>query len=144
MLLRVLDRNFLQLGHGTLNVKLGTARARVSPGEQGALPVLEEVEIEGLAKTQTEDLQVGVGWASALGVSEHAPSQTDAPSACTERIALPVSFEAHADLLEDHGALARALGPDDQVVTSLFLSPEDGIDEFLLAANNVARLRGLC
>lgn len=58
-------------------------------------------------------------------------------------MALQVSSASPPNQLEDHGPLARALGPDDKVVTSLFLSPEDGVNERLLTADDVAGLRRL-
>lgn len=145
MLLRVLDRHLFELGHGALDIELRAAGARVRPRKQGALPVLEKVEVERLAETQAEDFQVGVSSTSVRHrLCSHVPSQTDAPSAWTDRIALSVSLALHAGLLEDHGALAGALRPDHEVVAALLLAPEDGVDELLLAADNVARLRRLC
>ena len=61
MLLGVLDRHLLKFGHRTLNIQLRTSRPGVSSREQRSLPVLEEVKVERLAETQTEDLQIGVG-----------------------------------------------------------------------------------
>lgn len=61
VLLGVLDRHLLKLGHRTFNIELRATRPRVSAREQRSLPVLEEVEVEGLAETKTEDLQIGVG-----------------------------------------------------------------------------------
>jgi hypothetical protein len=62
MLAGIPERNLLKLCHCALNVKRGTTRARISAREQRTLPVLEEVEVEGLAETQAEDLEVRVSW----------------------------------------------------------------------------------